>query len=316
MRTMSGGVRSSSNPGRGRGRGACRGFTVLEVVLALALASLVVGGVFGLMSLLHSAEARHAARFQLIVDRAMAQEVLRKTLRLLFAAEPLPEPAPSATTGDRTRPEGAERPTGEEADAAREEEQRGADRDDRADIASLVRERLGQSDLADRIIDSMRHDEPPHFQLYIPDAGGGLTPGLPRLEVVLTESPVAIRPLVENGRVVQVARGRDTMVRGALEFALAGDVPGASVMQWRPIDPPGLPTVLLEGIDSALIEVLPRQAQGGEWAELWAAFLQEDYPVAVRVVLWMHDGSMIDWLFDTTVLSPSPPTTGFGGGAR
>ncbi|HVZ93356.1 MAG TPA: prepilin-type N-terminal cleavage/methylation domain-containing protein [Phycisphaerales bacterium] len=279
-----------------------RGFTLLEVLLALILSAMVVSGVFGLMALMSASEARHSARFNTTVDRAAAQECLRTSFRRLFSAEALAQPAP---TGEQT---GEEQPPADDAKNDNSKkvslDEHGADRGDRSEVAKLVRSVLGETDLADRLLDSMDEEEPPHFFLYYPDSSSGLAATLPRLQLTLTETPVPIIPIMEHGRIVSPFRSSDDLFRGAIQFA-ATDLPdGSAVMQWQPEDPPGRPTTLMSGVTQAVITVLPQQSHGGSWESLWAAYLKEDFPVAVHIELTLNTGEQLDWLFETTVLAP------------
>ncbi len=283
-------------------------FTLLEVMLALALSGLVVIGVFGLMSMMQLSDAAQTVRFNTIYDRAEAQNVLRTSMRRLFAAEPLPEPTPGTQPADQ--PEGEEPAEDEEqsqdeARAEREEEKRGPGSGERDDMADIVRKTLGDSELAKRLLGSLNDNDPPHFQLYYPSGGSDLAPGFPRLELVLTESPVPITPLIADDGAPAAFRTTDSLVRGAVEFASDDPSAETAVMRWRPIDPPGRPITLLTGIEHARFTVLPKKANGTEWTELWAAYLQRDYPVAIRVELWVQGSDFIDWLFETTVLQPT-----------
>lgn len=285
------------------------GFTLLEVMLALALSGLIVIGVFGLMSMMQLSDAAQTIRFNTIFDRGEAQNVLRTSMRRLFAAEPLPEPAPGTQppTGDQAAADQAseQEPTRDEARAERDEEKRGPGASERDDMADIVRKTLGDSELAKRLLGSLNENDPPHFQLYYPSSGSDLAPGFPRLELVLTESPVPITPLIGEGGAPAVFRTTDSLVRGAVEFATDDPAAQTAVMRWRPIDPPGMPVTLLTGIEHARFTVLPKKANGTEWTDLWAAYLQRDYPVAFRAELWVQGGDFIDWLFETTVLQPT-----------
>lgn len=302
-------------------RPARAGFTLMEIMLALALSMLVVLGVFGLTGMLQISEQRQAARYVVTLDRATAQMVLRSAFRRLFAAEPLPQPTggsdedgdgPQGGTGDTAEAvegeeseEAAQALAEAEAEAQEAEDARGARSEDRSDIAGLIRSLMGDSEMAQQLLEGLAKDEPPHFELYVPESPD-LAPGMPRLELVVTESPVPMLPLIDGGEAVPVIRGLDPLYRGAIEFAPeAGGAPLA-VMQWRPIEPAGRPVVLVRGVQHAVFSVLPKAKKGTAWEELWAAYLEEDFPVAVRVELWMEDGGYLDWLFDTEVLQPEP----------
>ncbi|MEM1422512.1 MAG: hypothetical protein AAGH64_00765, partial [Planctomycetota bacterium] len=82
-------------------------------------------------------------------------------------------------------------------------------------------------------------------------------------------------------------------------------------LQWRPVDPPGRPVRILEGVVAAQWAVLSRsktntvqEARREEtWTDVAAAFLGEDFPIAVRLDFETSTGERGDWLFETVVIT-------------
>lgn len=260
------------------------GFTLLELILALSLAVVITSAALSLFWMIRSSDQRLSARFDEQIDLSFAQEVLRKAMAHLVAARPVSADEAAPATG-----EGAEDELPEDERLPSFEDQ----------IRGLVTEMGGDEALVDSLVSGLATGEAPHFEVYYernPRWGQ-----LPRLEVVLMNSPVPPIPALLGEERTAAVGATLRWTRGVFEPVDLGD---RLALQWRPIDPPDYPTTLIDGIVGIEWSVLPRQRHGGQWTDLSSAFLQEDYPVAVRLILWMQSGVHIDWLFETSVTTP------------
>ncbi|MEO1129920.1 MAG: hypothetical protein AAFX05_09485, partial [Planctomycetota bacterium] len=97
--------------------------------------------------------------------------------------------------------------------------------------------------------------------------------------------------LRQGNRLAETVRGRLEVVPHGEHWAL----------QWRPVSPAGDPRILLTGITWLEWSVLPREAGVDGWQSVWAAFLRQDFPSAVRLILWTESGRHADWLFETQI---------------
>ena len=140
--------------------------------------------------------------------------------------------------------------------------------------------------------------QPPFFNLHYTRTELG---PLPTLEVVCETPPVG---RMQTG--VPTADQRLSMlraewlgsVRGRFEL-LQGDTGWG--LFWTPIDPPGDSTELISNLTQCAWEVLLRSEQG--WQPVHAAYLQPDFPVAVRLQFATSDGAEADWLFETAIIT-------------
>lgn len=249
-----------------------RAFTVVELVLAMVLSAIIVSSALSVFWMLTSAEERASKRFDDQDDLLVTQFAVRRAMGMLIAAKPR-EPEPTEAVNKQGDPT-------EEAELAEPD----APTDD---LAQLITDVTGDSSLADALQAGFGSDRP-NFELYY-EPGGRMV--LPALEVKVMESPVPPppdQPLRPEALGVQ----QFLPVRGVFEAFPLDD---ALAIQWRPIDPPGPPTILIRGLLAVEWQCLPHK---GEWTDLYAAYLQENYPAAVRLLLWTKNGAHVDWLFD------------------
>jgi prepilin-type N-terminal cleavage/methylation domain-containing protein len=257
-----------------------RGFTVIELLLALALAAVITTAAFSLFMLLGATDRRLAVRFDEDADLSIAQQVIRRAMGSLVAARPR-EPSPT----DRPAPK-----DGEEADGPDTEARERA----RSELEELIGTVTGDEAFARSLTENISIDRP-NFELYFDTTGPGIQPVL---EVKVMESPVPpAAPLDSAAAAVE----QFLPVRGVFETVQTGE---GLVLQWRQLEPPGPPTVLLRRLAAVEWFVLPRARHGKKWTDVHAAYIQEWYPVAVRLVLWTESGTHVDWLFDTAVTTP------------
>lgn len=278
------------------------GFTVLELLLALALGLVVSTTALSLFWLVSSSDERLDSRFDEAIDLAFAQETLRRAMGQLVAAKPVdPDATPLAAEPeeDDDDAEGEEgEGDGPEAELEIEEEDLPED-EANAELHAIITEMTGDPALANQLLGVVTGIDRPHFEIYFDSLGERGV--LPVLEVVLMQSPVPPLALREGEQRSAVSAATLNAVRGVFEAVDLGD---RMLLQWTPVDPPGPPTALMDNIIAIEWWALPRARHGGEWVQLHAAYLQEDYPVAVRLVLWLRSGAHVDWLFETTVATP------------
>lgn len=283
-------------------RSTRNGFTVLELLLALALGLVVSTTALSLFWLVSSSDRRLDTKFDESIDLSFAQETLRKAMGQLVAARPV-DPDENAIASQTAGGEDDEGDEGEGDDSAEapepEPEEPEEDEGPNARLREVITELTGDPELAAQLLGVVTDIDRPHFEIYFDSLGERGV--LPVLEVVLMQSPVPPPALLE-GETRSAASGATlTAVRGVFETVDLGD---RLLLQWTPINPPGPPTALMDDIVAIEWWALPRARHGGEWVQLHAAYLQEDYPVAVRLVLWLRSGAHVDWLFETTVATP------------
>lgn len=260
-----------------------RGLTVIELLLALSLAGIVSSAVMGMYFFLAAASTRGDERFEETLDNAITYQVLLRTMQTLVAANPLPED-----------------PTGQ---ASAGGEERGAD----------VRGGGGGIEGPVNAFEArVAADQPVMFDLAWVDVGDGIV--VQRLELVTLEAPFPLRLLTDEEvgrRVTESERARwekPDKVRGVIEFDQ--EASGSWNLVWRPTDPPGRPFVLLRDLVAGEWSVLEQtnlshaESRGAStWNDVAAAFLGEDFPVAVRLVARDAEGRTLDWLFETEVIT-------------
>jgi len=259
-----------------------RAFTVIELLLALVLAGLVVTAALSIFGLLTSAERVSESQFEAEVEVASTQLFVRRVMQSLLAGADEGDPAmtdgPRAET-DQTTPV-TEAPLRDPAAGGRA-----------------------------------------MFEIYFEQVEPGVT--APVVELVLSKAPVQVGALPgqmrydaefddleeEDGEAdpMQTALFEEQLrrenrlietVRGRLEVARRGT---SFVLQWRPISPAGEPYVLVPNVEWLEWSALPRDADADAWSDVWAAYLREDFPMAVRLALWTTDGRHEDWLFEPLI---------------
>jgi prepilin-type N-terminal cleavage/methylation domain-containing protein len=257
-----------------------RGFTVMELVLALVLAAIVALAGMGVLGMMSTADGRLSKGFDDASDLAAAQVLLRRSTSLLLAAAPLKRnptaPAPTSPAPDESEGESAEGDGADDADTQDEADSKGS---------------LDQAGEAEA-------DQEPHFDLYYSNESGSPSQGaLQSLEVVLIESPFGPQDAANSREGLE----RYLPVRGVFEAVSQGD---ELSLVWTPIDPPGPSHTIIRRLVAFEWWVLPRHKNGRDWTDIAAASLDEDYPVALRLLLWTAQGTHADWLFDLSVYKP------------
>jgi hypothetical protein len=292
---------------------AARAFTVIELMLALALSAAVIMAAMSLYQVLQSSDRNSQARFEQAADMAVTQITLRKIFNTLAAAQAVPEnrlPDPGEPNLDD---EGGEDNGGNDEATGAED----ATESDNQQIAAVPA--AGYGSMFDL-----------WWEEYETASGRPVT--LPIMEIVVTEPPVALRTAqdaidegqlktIDDDLAEEALRRTDRLaesVRGRLEVVGAED---GWRLYWRPIVPPARPFLLLRGIASVtperayetglaigdpdiLWEVLPRSDELVEWDTSWSGTLRTEFPLAVRLIVMDERGRLIDWLFETHVKAP------------
>jgi hypothetical protein len=284
---------------------------VLELVFAIALTGLVLGAAFGVFGMLRATDEVTREASSDAVSLAFAQAVIRNAMSDLQAATPISaEEAESLGLTDDPAAEGL---AGVPPELRERIESMTAGQLEGA--SEGVDERLG------RMVATADMSEPPFFELWYEEVEGVT---LPRLRVVVSTPPNefrrggASRDLFddERSRRRALAARWSGKIRGVFELRWAGRR-GWSLV-WRPEEPAGEPVALIDGLRALRWEVLlPPLDEDGEpvplseradapavWEEVHAAYLQRDFPDAVRLIMETRVGTRIDWLFETSVLTP------------
>ena len=269
-------------------------FTVIEVLLALALSSLVLGAAIGLYQVLGASDRASEQQFERAADLAVTQITVRKIMNTLVAGTAEPAPAqPAVAQNDE-----------EEVEAEPEEEGEGG----------------GGQESAPILAQAPAH-APVMFDLWWEEHDGidGGTVILPTLEVVVSEPPVALRGAserideedlrrVDESLAEEALRRTDRLsesVRGLIEMVGA---PDGWRLRWRPIEPAARPFVLASRIASAedggpyiSWRVLSRDDKVDAWEFFWSATIREEFPLAVQLSFMTTGGETVDWMFETHV---------------
>jgi len=303
------------------------GFTVLEVVVALALSGMVVASGFAIIAMVNSADrvARDATAEATAQLRTYA--VLQRAFTSMAAAQPLPpEPEDEDAAADDGETIAGDDPAAAALDAA------GLDQGLRDRVAGLLgiggstSPDAGLDERLDAAVAKVDTSVPPHFDLYYEEVD---RLSLPRLELVLQQSPLAFGAMTLTGSEA-FRRDLDSMserelaarraaawagsVRGVFELVALDDRGWCLV--WQPIDPLGPRTVLLEDLAalqwSVLLPMSRDEVEGGaapvqgDWVPVHAAYLADDYPDAIGLQFETATGARGDWRFETVTVDPAP----------
>ncbi len=285
-------------------RRTSRAFTVIEVMLALALSSIVVVAAISLYQVLQVSDRTSQARFEHAADLAVTQITLRKIMNTLLAAPAEPANRMSQPAGEPEPGQDGEEPEPTEDERAEDGEE---GEDERAPIEAVPP--AGAPAMFDL-----------WWEEYEDERGRPVL--LPVLELVVTEPPVALRSAaekideaqlddVDESLAEEALRRTDRLaesVRGRLECLAAED---GWRLYWRPIDPPARPFMLASGIAShpdggpdLVWQVLSRNDKVEAWESAWTATLRTEFPLAVRLSFVNEQGRLIDWMFETHVTAP------------
>lgn len=266
------------------------GFTALEVLIASAVSIVVVVAAIALMGFLNRMSRISEQRYQDTAELGILHETIRRAMQTLVAEVP-PEQAPGAGPDEL-----ASAPADEVAD---EEEVEGEEAAAEADEGEDVKSSRPDSRSRPNPFSGSSLTGGARFVLepQIPGRIGESDPR--RLEVVLLEQP-APGPLPLS-----------PTVRGV--FELAPQVYGLA-LQWRSLNPPGLPIVLATGIREVRWTALSREfaedrfkSSSSAWRTDMEATIAKEYPKAVRLELITMNNTRVDWLFEPAVTTGPEP---------
>jgi prepilin-type N-terminal cleavage/methylation domain-containing protein len=269
-----------------------RGFTVVELMIALALSAVILAAAAGVFSIVGATDQRLRRTFDEISELSIAQRVIRRATSSLVAAKPQDE-TNTARTFVNGKPVGENQPNPDEKDPGEGEEQNQDEGEQTSEQDPLA--------VSDALATNGRPDLRARFELYyqLGTSAQNAEP-IPALELVVLESPapgkLEFDPTNLDAAVTQFLPVRGVFETIELEDGLA--------LQWRPIEPAGESTLLVTGLERVEWWVLPADRAQREWVDVWAALIAEDFPVATRLLMWKRGGTHIDWLFDLSVITP------------
>jgi prepilin-type N-terminal cleavage/methylation domain-containing protein len=289
------------------------GFTVIEVVVALALSSLVVLSAYGVLAMLRRADSSIGSATRQSTELLLAQTTLRRAFSSMVAATPIEaEPDQDDETGTST---GDDDPLAGVPDEMREQIESVLSPSDLGADAGLDDRLAAAVATADTSV-------PPHFDLYYEDVAGVT---LPRLELVVSSSPArfgaaAVRRPTPDDTVSNWRRERERltaqwsgMMRGVFELV---SIEGRGwCLVWQPTAPAGPHVVLIDELASLRWRVLMPLEEDQEassvdpdeaWQPVHAAYLEQDYPDAVELSFETEDGARAEWRFETIVRTITP----------
>lgn len=267
------------------------GFTVIELVLAMGLASLVAVSAMSLFGLLYTTDRRAGITFDEAADLAAAQTVIRRTMQGLIAGVPLPD---GQTDGRQT------------ATPDPQAEEDALQAGDDGTLRGLAGRTEGLADeSADEDAEPM---DPDYFELFEEEVAGAR---VQRLEIVLDMPPVRTNMSYDGLTVIDpelvVLEHLSESIRGAFELSPARD---GWTLSWVQMDPPAGRVVLLRQLTSCTWRILPRRMKdennktveaSTRWQDTWSAYLRRDFPIAVELSFTTAKGANLQWVFETNV---------------
>lgn len=269
-----------------------RGFTAVELMIALALATVVSIGALGLLSTIYASDTAAQKRFDGEAELQTLQRAVRAMARNLTAKR-----APDPTSGFGPEPGEAEIKLAEDQLKAELDRAGQPYTPESIRAQAIETARKTAREQAASKGDEREHI-PPRFEVRFDATGSG--GAVPVLEALLTDAPVppAWSPDPEAQRWAMSAN----LVRGVIEGVRTDDFKEKGwTLQWRQTEPPAEPVTLARGISGWEWSVLPRKTHDKEKAgfvETAAAWYGSDYPRAVRLRVMTVRGAQADWLFD------------------
>lgn len=281
MRERVGNFRRYSGAARG-------GFTIAELLLSLALASIVAVACLSLLGLLYRADVMAQGRFDDTVGLSQTYRAVRTLTRNITA---MPVPDPNASLAEPGESEIA----AAEAALRRQLEADGKPVQEDSLRAQALEKARNDSKQAKEQRGDERQYVPPRFEIRLEASGSG--GAMPVLEASLIEAPVP--PPFDADDDERAAALEATMIRGVIEGVRLEGSPGWG-LQWRPTSPPGKPVLIASGLAGWEWKALPRAKHGEQWNDVAAAWYDEDYPTAVRLVMLTLNGQQVDWMFEVS----------------
>ncbi len=254
-----------------------RAFTIIELVTALAMSSFVVLAAFALIGILGRSDGITTRAVDNAMRMTMTHHAVASAMQRLVAATPITEEIdPDELNADETNTDDP-------------------DIDSEPPSQSIAAGLSNDLPLEIAVADT---SQPPFFELQYASSEYG---PVPRLEIVVETPPVGRQQTSISSADQRLSMLRAEWlgsVRGA--FELHPTSAGWSLI-WAPIDPPGDAVELIGGLSQCTWEVLTRGDDG--WQPVHAAYLQPDFPVAVRLQFASENGAEADWLFETAIIT-------------
>ncbi|MGD9691328.1 MAG: type II secretion system protein J [Phycisphaerales bacterium] len=262
---------------------ARRGFTALELALAVTLSSVVLLAAIGTLGYLQRADRSLGTRFEERSDLAIVHATVRRAMQSLVAK---PEPPPNQP-GSPVPPASGSNP---EEDAIAFSDPEAEQKQKKVDEFNAILQR------------SRGVEERPERDRFILESqvAGRVDEAAPRrLEMVLlrppTPGPAPVTPTV----------------RGSFEVRPELDGYG---LYWMPLIPAGEPVRLMGGIQAIAWRALAREqaenrfeAKSGAWRTTMSARSPGQFPKAVQLVLRTTAGVEADWVFEPAIsMGPEP----------
>ena len=249
-----------------------RGFTLLELLLAMVIGSIVLAGGYTLVGIVSRMDARFSDRLDTTMRLAFVQRTLARATHSIVAAPEGYDPLEAARLASEER---------SQAELYEELQDR------EAFFEAL---RLENAEETPESLARRRDVEPAPARVrmgHLSDdteweyRGEDAALGVRRLELLLARAPFGDQ-----------ARGEP--VRGAFDLVPVESTEGDRWrLQWTPIAPAGKPTVLLDRL--TLAEWMLTDSEGR--FDDYAAYVASDLPWALRTTLWTEDGQKVDWMF-------------------
>lgn len=295
-----------------------RGFTIVEMLLALLLASMVLASMIALVRLLFMADSVSAQRVEQQTDLAVTQNLMRRVFVSLACAEPMDPAAVRRMLEQQELESRRQRTDGEKDEETEGEAPAEPTPANRAALAPMA-----PPDIA------------PMFDLYFQELDGGAA--APVLECVVLDPPGVLNPnaarvTLADFRTIAQGSTREGMllsrrivqsVRGRFFVDATFDEEGAEsgfALYWEGIEPFSPPVMLIPGVAALEWTVLPIERASQEWPSTHTAKLASEFPMGIRLQVWLEGGRHIDWMFEpeTNVLrqdSKETPEAAPGPGA-
>lgn len=284
-----------------------RAFTLIEVMLALILAGIVVTAAMGVLGMLTSRDARLDEQLDRAVEASVAQTIIRRAMGTLASAaaiDPTDEELAPEQGGTETQAGDPDAPI-DDLESALDTAEPAEPVDEDSALSNTMEAMLSGDE--DAMAAALR-DEPPYFEIYYDTERDDGLQGAPTLSLVLQESPAPPSPTSAAGRgeltTLDLALAAGP-VRGVFDLVLLQDGPA---LTWIPLEAPAgydEMEVLIRGVTFLAWTALPPGRSDGGWQDVYAAYLKDDFPRAVRLEVLTEDGRFYDWLFETTVADPA-----------
>ncbi len=252
-----------------------RAFTLLELLLAMVVGSMVLAGGYALLTSVSRMDGGFSTRLDTTMRLAFVQRTIARATHSVVAAP------------DGFDPQQAARVAAE--DAARAELL--AEAADREEFFDLLREESieERAETTGTVVElepvpaararvRMGHLSEREEWEYRDNAAAE---GVRRLELLLARTPFG-------------DQSRGAPVRGAFDIVPTPSRRGERWrLQWTPITPGGKPTILLENLTLAEWSLTDSEGAFDDFASYEAA----DLPWALRAVFWTEAGEKVDWMF-------------------